>query len=51
MSILAFYCANVRVLEDIGAPYMLIGAFAGSGLGISRATFDIDMVVEDHLPS
>lgn len=46
MSILAFYFDIVRALEDIGAPYMLIGAFAGSGLGISRATFDIDMVVD-----
>lgn len=46
MSILAFYFGIVRALEDINAPYMLIGAFAGSGLGISRATFDIDMVVD-----
>ncbi len=46
MSILAFYFDIVRALEEINAPYMLIGAFAGSGLGISRATFDIDMVVD-----
>lgn len=46
MSILAFYFDIVRALEEIGASYMLIGAFAGSGLGISRATFDIDMLVD-----
>lgn len=50
MSILAFYFEIVRALEEIGAPYMLIGAFAGSGLGISRATFDIDMVVNLQEP-
>jgi hypothetical protein len=50
MSILAFYFDIVRALEEIGAPYMLIGAFAGSGLGISRATFDIDMVVDLQEP-
>ena len=46
MSILAFYFDIVRSLEEIGASYMLIGAFAGSGLGITRATFDIDMLVD-----
>jgi hypothetical protein len=50
MSILAFYFDIVRALEEIDAPYMLIGAFAGSGLGISRATFDIDMVVDLEEP-
>lgn len=45
MSILGFYFDVVRTLEDIEAPYMLMGAFAGSGYGISRATFDIDMIV------
>lgn len=45
MTILGFYFDIVRALEEIDAPYMLMGAFAGSGYGISRATFDIDMIV------
>ena len=44
MSILTFYFDMVRSLEEIGASYMLIGAFAGSGLGISRATFDLSLI-------
>lgn len=50
MSILGFYFDVVKALEEIGARYMLIGAFAGSGYGISRATFDIDMLVDLHEP-
>ena len=52
MSILGFYFDIVRALEEIGAPYMLVGAFAGSAFGITRATFDVDMLVnlqERHL--
>jgi hypothetical protein len=45
MSILGFYFDIVRALEEIGAPYMLVGAFAGSAFGITRATFDVDMLV------
>ena len=45
MSILGFYFDIVRALEKIGAPYMLVGAFAGSAFGITRATFDVDMLV------
>ena len=45
MSILGFYFDIVRALEEIGAPYMLVGAFAGSAFGIARATFDVDMLV------
>lgn len=50
MSILGFYFNVVKALEEIGSQYMLIGAFAGSGYGISRATFDIDMLVDLHEP-
>jgi len=50
LSILGFYFDVVKALEEIGARYMLIGAFAGSGYGISRATFDIDMLVDLHEP-
>ncbi len=50
MSILGFYFDIVRALEEIGAPYMLVGAFAGSAFGITRATFDIDMLVDLREP-
>ena len=50
MSILGFYFDIVRALEEIGAPYMLVGAFAGSAFGITRATFDVDMLVNLHEP-
>ena len=33
-------------LETINAPYMVIGAFAGALYGISRITYDIDIVVD-----
>lgn len=50
MSILGFYFDVVRALEEIGAPYMLVGAFAGSAFGITRATFDVDMLVDLQEP-
>ena len=50
MSILGFYFDIVRALEEIGAPYMLVGAFAGSAFGITRATFDVDMLVNLREP-
>lgn len=50
MSILGFYFDIVRALEGIGAPYMLVGAFAGSAFGISRATFDVDILVDLQEP-
>jgi len=36
----------LKTLERIGAPYMIIGAFAGTVYGITRVTYDIDMVVD-----
>lgn len=50
MSILGFYFDIMRALEEIGAPYMLVGAFAGSAFGITRATFDVDMLVNLREP-
>jgi len=50
VSILGFYFDIVRALEEIGAPYMLVGAFAGSAFGITRATFDVDMLVNLQEP-
>jgi hypothetical protein len=46
MSALSFYARVVRALDEIGAPYMLVGAFAGSAFGITRATYDIDILVD-----
>jgi len=42
----AFYIQVAHVLEEIGAPYMIVGAFAGLAFGITRATFDVDMLVD-----
>ncbi len=41
-----FYASVVRALDEIGAPYMLVGAFAGIPFGITRATYDIDILVD-----
>lgn len=42
----------IQTLEAIDAPYMIIGAFAASLFGSTRATYDIDIVVdltEEHI--
>ena len=36
----------LQTLERINAPYMVIGAFAATIYGISRVTYDIDIIVE-----
>ncbi len=36
----------LRVLDEIDAPYVIIGAFAASLYGITRVTHDIDIVVD-----
>jgi hypothetical protein len=46
MSSLHFYTKVVRALDEIGAPYMIVGAFAGLAFGITRTTFDIDILVD-----
>jgi hypothetical protein len=43
---MSFYMKVVQALEGIGAPYMIVGAFAGYAFGISRVTFDIDILVD-----
>lgn len=43
---LSLFLAILQTLESIGAPYMVIGAFAGAVYGVTRATYDIDIVVE-----
>ncbi len=46
MSAMAFYFKVIRALEAIDAPYMIVGAFAGLAFGVSRATFDVDILVD-----
>jgi hypothetical protein len=48
MSALDFYVKVVQTLDEIRAPYMLVGAFAGLAFGLSRVTFDIDILVDLH---
>ena len=46
MGAIGFYIKVVQALDEIGAPYMIVGAFAGLAFGINRITFDIDMLVD-----
>ncbi|MFQ5615269.1 MAG: hypothetical protein ACE5GO_02255 [Anaerolineales bacterium] len=46
MSELAFYIRIVKALEEIEAPYMIVGAFAATSFGLYRATYDIDILVD-----
>lgn len=49
---LSFFVDILHTLEEIGAPYVIIGAFAGTVYGINRTTYDIDIVVdlnEEHI--
>ena len=46
MDILDFYIRVVKALDEIGAPYMIVGAFGGTIFGITRATHDIDIIVD-----
>lgn len=43
---LSLFLDILQTLESIGAPYMVIGAFAAAVYGVTRATYDIDIVVE-----
>jgi len=42
----SFYVRVVEALDEIGAPYMIVGAFGGYPFGISRVTYDIDILVD-----
>ncbi len=46
MSALDFYTRVVRALDELNAPYMIVGAFAGLAFGMTRTTFDIDILVD-----
>lgn len=49
---LSLFLDILQTLEAIGAPYMVIGAFAGAVYGVTRTTYDIDIVVdlnEEHV--
>ncbi len=43
---LSLFLDILHTLERIGAPYMIIGGFAATMYGSTRATFDIDIVVD-----
>jgi len=43
---LSLFLDILHTLENINAPYMIIGAFAATVYGITRTTYDIDIVVE-----
>jgi hypothetical protein len=43
---LSLFLDILRTLERIDVPYMIIGAFAGTVYGITRVTYDIDMIVD-----
>jgi hypothetical protein len=43
---LSLFVDILHALEGIGAPYVIIGAFAGTVYGVNRTTYDIDIVVD-----
>ncbi len=44
------YFEVLRTLEQIRAPYVIIGAFAGTAYGVTRVTLDVDIVVDLREP-
>jgi hypothetical protein len=46
MTAVSFYMQVVKALDEIGAAYMIVGAFGGYPFGITRVTFDIDILVD-----
>src|SRR5512134_3562073 len=42
---LQLYFEVLQTLERLQAPYVIIGAFAGTSYGVTRVTFDVDIVV------
>lgn len=46
MTAVSFYVQILKALDEIDAPYMIVGAFGGYPFGITRVTFDIDILVD-----
>ncbi len=46
MTAVSFYVQVVKALDELSAPYMIVGAFGGYPFGITRVTFDIDILVD-----
>ena len=42
---LSLFLDILNTLETLDIPYMIIGAFAGTVYGVTRVTYDIDIVV------
>jgi hypothetical protein len=43
---LQLYFDILQTLERLQAPYVVIGAFAGTFYGVTRVTLDVDIVVD-----
>jgi hypothetical protein len=43
---LSLFVDILKTLDSMNAPYMIIGAFAGTVYGVNRVTYDIDIVVD-----
>lgn len=41
---LSLFIDILHNLEDVGVPYVIIGAFAAAAYGATRATYDIDII-------
>lgn len=41
-----FYVDVLKALEEIGARYMVVGAFGASAYGLNRSTHDADIIVD-----
>ena len=46
MTTISFYVQIVKTLDEIGAPYIIVDAFGGTIFGITRASHDIDIIVD-----
>lgn len=46
MSLFGFYIQVVQALDEIHAPYMIVGAFGAISYGLNRGTHDVDIIVD-----
>ena len=42
-----FYIRVVKALDEIGAPYIIVGAYGGSVFGIARSTSDYNVNLDE----